>query len=111
MGADVFQHRRRSLRVPAELRIAVSCAGETVPGRTGMLSRFGALILCSLNLHEGDELTVTNRASGDSVACRVVWCGDMIVTGERKYGVEMVEDRPSFWGMDFTGLAGDEAVG
>jgi hypothetical protein len=111
MAPDSFPHRRRSLRIPAEVRLAVTYAGETVPGRTGMLSRFGALILCSLNLHEGDELTVTNRGSGDSVACRVVWCGDMVVTGERKYGIEMVEERPRFWGVDFSGLAGDEAVG
>jgi hypothetical protein len=105
-----FHHRRRSPRILREIRIAVTCGEETVPGRTNVLSRHGALILCSLNLHLGEELTVTNRATGEATACHVVWCGDMVIsTGERKFGVEMAEDRPGFWGIDFSGMAGEGA--
>jgi hypothetical protein len=111
MASDALMRRRRSPRILKELRIAVSWGGETLPGRTAVLSRYGAMILCGFNLELGDDLSVTNRVSGDSVRCHVVWCGDTIVTGERKYGVEMVEDRPGFWGIDFTTMAGDEATG
>jgi len=58
-----------------------------------------------MNCAEGDVLEVMNKTTHKNVWCRVVWCSSEIVGGARKLGVEMEEDQPAFWGIDFSSLS------
>ena len=103
------ESRRRSPRIAAQVPIDVAFQGAVIQGQTAVVNRHGALILCGLNCGDDDLLDVTNRTTLEQVACRVVWCGSELVGGRRKLGVEMTEDRPRFWGIDFSAL-GDAGV-
>ena len=98
------ESRRRSPRIAAQVPISVGYEGVVVEGQTAVVNRHGALILCGVNCTEGGLLEITNRTTREQVHCRVVWCGSEIVHGQRKLGVEMAEDRPAFWGIDFSAL-------
>lgn len=95
------ESRRRSPRVAVQVPVEVGFAGVVLEGRTALVSRHGALIQCGVNCARNDVLDVTNKATHEQVLCRVVWCGSEIVDGARKLGVEMGDDRPAFWGIDF----------
>lgn len=99
------ESRRRSPRVPMQVPIEVAFAGVTVDGHTALVSRHGALILCGVNCAKNDLLDITNRTTHEHVRCRVVWCGSEIVDDQRKLGVETADDRPAFWGIDFSALS------
>lgn len=99
------ESRRRSPRVTAQVPLEVSFEGVTVGGRSAVVNRHGALILCGINCPDGVVIEVKNKTTGEAVACRVVWCGSEIVDAERKLGIEMLEDRPDFWALDFEALA------
>ena len=99
------ESRRRSQRIAAQVPIAVAFEGLVVDGRTAVVNRHGALILCSVNCADDDLLDITNSTTHEHVRCRVVWCGSEIVDSERKLGVEMADDRPAFWGIDFSALS------
>lgn len=97
--------RRRSPRIAAQVPIAVAFEGLVVDGQTAVVNRHGALILCGVNCADDDLLDVTNKTTHENVRCQVVWCGSEIVDGVRKLGVEMGDDRPAFWGIDFSALS------
>ena len=98
--ADAGDPRRRSPRVVAQVPIRVAAGGAEALGQTAVVNEHGALILCGMTAADGDEVRVTNTVSGESVACRVVWAGDEDETGLRKYGIELLEERPRFWGFE-----------
>jgi hypothetical protein len=100
------ESRRRSPRITLQVPIAVAFEGLVVDGQTAVVNRHGALILCGVNCAEDDLLDVTNKTTHESVRCRVVWCGSEIVDGARKLGLEMTDDRPVFWGIDFASSSG-----
>jgi len=99
------ESRRRTPRIAAQVPIAVAFEGVVVEGQTAVVNRHGALILCGVNCADDDLLDVTNKTTREVVRCRVVWCGGEIVDGERRLGVEMTDDRPAFWGIDFSALS------
>ena len=103
---DGGESRRRSPRIAAQVPISVGYEGTVVEGQTAVVNRHGALILCGVNCSEDGLLEITNRTTHEQVHCRVVWCGSEILEGQRKLGVEMAEDRPAFWGIDFSALGG-----
>jgi hypothetical protein len=96
--------RRRSPRIAAQVAIDVGYKGVNADGRSALVSRYGGLILCGLNCAEQDLLHVRNRSTLETVQCRVAWCGSELIDGERKLGIELLEDRPDFWGIDFATL-------
>jgi hypothetical protein len=99
------ESRRRSPRIPVQIPIEVTFAGAIAAGHTAIVNRHGALILCPVNCVEGDVLDVINKTTHKNVSCRVVWCSNETADGVRKLGVEMEEDRPAFWGIDFSALS------
>lgn len=99
------ESRRRSPRIAAQVPLEVTFEGVTVGGRSAVVNRHGALILCGLNCPDGVVLAVKNKTNDETVACRVVWCGSEVVEAERKLGIEMLEAHPDFWGLDFEALA------
>jgi hypothetical protein len=102
---DAGAARRRSPRIPVQVPIEVDFEGTTVAARSAVVNRHGALILCGLNCAENDSLQLTNKKTHEQVRCRVVWCSSEIVDGERKLGVELSNDAPAFWGIDFSALS------
>jgi hypothetical protein len=101
---EAGEARRRSPRIPVQVPVDVDFGGTIVAGRSAVVNRHGALILCSLNCAENDSLELTNKKTNEQVGCRVVWCSSEIVDGERKLGVELSQDSPAFWGIDFSAL-------
>ena len=98
---DAGDPRRRSQRVVAQVPIRVAAGGAEALGQTAVVNEHGALIMCGVNAADGDEVRVTNTVSGESVACRIVWAaGDEDEAGLKKYGIELLEERPRFWGFE-----------
>jgi len=97
---DPGEARRRSKRVVAEIPIHVAAGGVEGLGETAVVNEHGALILSAVSAEDGDEIRVTNMVSGESVGCRVVWAGNEDETGLKKYGIELLEERPLFWGFE-----------
>ncbi len=97
---DPGEARRRSKRVVAEIPIRVVAGGVEGLGETAVVNEHGALILCAVSAEDGEEIRLINMVSGESVGCRVVWGGSEDETGLKKYGVELLEDRPLFWGFE-----------
>ena len=98
--ADAADPRRRSERVVAQVPIRVAAGGVEALGETAVVNSHGALILCGASAADGDEIRITNTVSGESVVCRVVWAGGEDETGLKKYGIELLEERPLFWGFE-----------
>ncbi len=74
--ADDQEARRRSQRVVAQIPIRVAAGAAEGIGQTAVVNRHGALILCAVSAGGEDE------------------------TGLRKYGIELLEERPGFWGFE-----------
>jgi hypothetical protein len=102
---------RRSQRVSARVAIQLETGGLSVDGYTAVVNDHGALVLARVHAEPGTVLTVTNRTTGESVPCRVVWSGDETSAHEVKLGLEMLEPRPGFWGLDFASASAAQLVG
>jgi len=98
--ADAGDPRRRSQRVVAQVPLRVAAGGAEALGQSAVVNRHGALILCGVSASDGDEIQVTNTVSGESARCRIVWAGGEDETGLKKYGIELLEERPRFWGFE-----------
>ncbi len=99
---DQPDSRRRSERVVSRIPIRVESGdGARSEGQTAVVNGNGALILCGLEVADGDTVTLTNLQSDDSAPCRVVWAGGRdAASGLQKYGLELLESRPGFWGFE-----------
>lgn len=99
---DQPDSRRRSERVVSQIPIRIVAeSGALGEGRTAVVNGHGALVLCALDAADGDAVTLTNLESRDSAACRVVWAGGAdAASGLQKYGLELLENRPGFWGFE-----------
>lgn len=102
--ADGSTGPRRSprimLRVPLRIEMGTSaCSAHTV-----IVSRHGALVLCRLAGAEGTRLDVWNLETGEQARFRVAFCGGEELPGLYKLGIELVDDRPAFWGPEYEEL-------
>jgi len=89
---------RRSPRVVFQIPIRIVGSGSACDGRTAVVNRHGALILCPVLYPDESTLQITNPESGEIAPFRVVWWGEDDAKGMHKAGVEMLEDRLHFWG-------------
>lgn len=92
---------RRSPRVLAQIPIQVCGEGPLCQGVTAVVNRHGALILVWGHYEMGAVIQVENLSNGDLASCRVVWDGGQEMNGQDKLGVELMEDKPDFWGVDY----------
>jgi PilZ domain len=102
--AEQPDSRRRSERVVSQVPIRLEApGGASGTGRTAVVNRHGALILCSIETPDGGDVQITNTQTGESAAGRVIWAGGKdAATGLVKYGVELLDDRPNFWGFEIS---------
>jgi hypothetical protein len=97
--------RRRSMRVLLSVPILVS--GKNAAGkdfkeetRTLVVNAHGALISLTSPVTAEQRILVSNRATQQSLACRVVYVGAP-QAGRMQMGIEFEKPMPSFWQIDF----------
>ena len=97
--------RRRSMRVLLSVPILVvgksaqkkDFSEET---RTLVVNAHGALISLAERQTAGDKITISNKATQHSIACRIVYVGAM-QAGKAQMGIEFERPAPKFWQIDF----------
>lgn len=91
---------RRSPRILAQVPVQIS--GERPHGaHTVVVNRHGALILSPVNYTTDSEITLQNRNTGAVARAHVVWSGGADTTGLFKLGIELVDELPEFWAVDY----------
>lgn len=89
------------------LSVPIHVAGTSPNGkafqedaRTLVVNAHGALISLAAPVAAGQKITVSNRATQQSLDCRIVHVGNM-QAGRTQLGVEFVKPSPTFWQIDF----------
>ena len=97
--------RRRSMRVLLSVPIQVS--GKTTDNkdfqeeaRTLVVNAHGALITLEARVAAGQMITVANKATRQSLGCRIVYLGTR-QGGKTQMGIEFAKPAPTFWQIDF----------
>jgi len=68
--------------------------------RTLVVNAHGALISLEAHVAADQQITVSNKATRQSLECRVVYVGNA-QTGKSQMGIEFVKPSPIFWQIDF----------
>ena len=92
---------RRSLRVLAQIPILITGEGPLHNGHTAVVNRHGAMVLVPENYPLGTIVEIKNLASSQCAKCEVVWLGGEDRPGTYKLGIELQEELPEFWGVDY----------
>jgi hypothetical protein len=97
--------RRRSMRVL--LSVPVNVSGKTAENqdfkeetRTLVVNAHGALISLAAHVAAGQSITLSNKATQQSIECKVVHLGNA-QGGKTQLGVEFVKPSARFWQIDF----------
>lgn len=97
--------RRRSMRVLLSVPIVVT--GKTSDGedfsedaRTLVVNAHGALIALGAQVSAGQPIVVANKATRQSLECRVVYLGNS-QGGKTQMGIEFLKPSSTFWQIDF----------
>jgi hypothetical protein len=97
--------RRRSMRVLLSVPILVS--GKTANNqdfkeetRTLVVNAHGALIALAAQVAAQQNVTLSNKATQQSIDCRVVHLGSA-QGGKTQVGLEFVKPSGKFWQIDF----------
>ena len=97
--------RRRSMRVL--LSVPIQANGKSTDGedfkeeaRTLVVNAHGALISLATPVAAGQHITISNKATHQSLDCRIVYLGNA-QGGKTQMGIEFVKPSPSFWQIDF----------
>ncbi len=96
---------RRSPRVLASIPILVAGEGPLYKGHTAVVNRHGALILVPTPYPVNATVEIQNQETSESAKFRVVWLGGLQRPGLYKIGVELLEERPDFWNVDYAEAA------
>ena len=96
---------RRSQRVCLSVPVTVSRQGlggnvASEDSRTLIVSAHGALLVLSLTVENGQEVTLKHPKTQEELACRVVYLGPD-QAGRREVGVEFEKPAPRFWRIAF----------
>jgi hypothetical protein len=97
--------RRRSMRVLLSVPIHVSGRDRKERNfdeetRTLVVNAHGALISLAAAVIAGQQITIANEATQQSLACRVVYLGSG-ASGKIQMGIEFAKPCPNFWQIDF----------
>lgn len=95
---------RRSSRVLARLNVLVTSSTASHNALTAVVNRHGALILSPVAYPVDTILEVKNMATALSCNARVVWFGGPENNSLFKLGIELDQERPEFWGIEFPPL-------
>ncbi len=92
---------RRSPRVLERVPILIAGEGPLYSAHTAVVNRHGALILSPMNYPDESVVEIQNQTTGECAKCRVVWNGGEERPGIYKLGIELIEELPEFWGVDY----------
>jgi len=92
---------RRSERVLLRIPVLLDAPGGAQPAETVEVSRHGGLVLSPVAHPAGAALVIKSLETGESARCRVAWCGGAVAPGLYRLGLELVEERPGFWGPEY----------
>ncbi len=92
---------RRSPRVLLKLSVLIEDPPPACPARTAVVNRQGAMLLSPRPYPLDTELRLRQLEGTGSMRFRVVWDGGSDDTGSHKIGIEMLEERPDFWGAEY----------
>jgi hypothetical protein len=76
--------------------------GARWSAESAVVSSVGALVLAPIDWADGCELRIENVETGQTARFRVVWSGGEDLPGRFKLGLELLDERPSFWGPRFS---------
>jgi hypothetical protein len=104
-GRVIDTGRRRSMRVLLSVPILVcgkslkqeDFAEET---RTLVVNAHGALIALSTPVNAGQLVSVSNKATQQTLDCKIVYLGNA-QAGKTQMGIEFVKPSPTFWQIGF----------
>ena len=89
------------------LSVPISVSGKNARGdtfteetRTLVVNAHGALISLAAPITGGQLVSVSNKATQNSIECKVVHLGSM-QAGKVQMGVEFERPCPAFWQIDF----------
>jgi hypothetical protein len=85
----------------ARVPILIAGEGPLYNAHTAVVNCHGALILSPENFAEGKNLEIQNQTTGESAKVRVVWSGGENRPGLYKLGIELLDELPEFWGVDY----------
>lgn len=104
-GWTADKGRRRSLRVL--LSIGVVIRGQNAEGKpfeeeanTLVVNAHGALIALRSEVVANQRITLTHKATKESLDCRVVYSG-AAQAGKVQVGIEFANPSPDFWQISF----------
>ncbi len=92
---------RRSPRVLAQIPIQISGEGPACRGVTAVVNRQGAMVLAPAVYHMDAVVQVQNLRTQETAQFRVIWDGGQEPGGQAKLGLEMLEEQPDFWGVEW----------
>lgn len=92
---------RRSPRVLLRLSVLIEDPPPACPARTAVVNRNGALLLSPREYPEETVLRIRHLERSGAGTFKVVFAGGQDETGFFKLGVELMEERPDFWGPDY----------
>ena len=89
------------------LSVPITVSGKTAKNesfveetRTLVVNAHGALISLGALVAADQQITVSNKATQQSLECRVVYVGSP-QAGKAQMGIEFVKPSPVFWQIDF----------
>jgi hypothetical protein len=89
------------------LSVPIHVSGKTTDNqdfveetRTLVVNAHGALISLAAAVAAGQSITVANKATRQSLECRIVYLGTA-QGGKTQMGIEFVKPSASFWQIDF----------
>ncbi len=85
----------------ASIPILVAGEGPLYNGHTAVVNRHGALIFVPASYPVNSIIEIQNQETGESAKFRVVWFGGLERPGLFKVGVELVDERPEFWNVEY----------
>ncbi len=105
MSRQILQELRRSPRIVCRVPLVFIHDGAPVMAHSAVINRHGAMVFSTQTWPAETHLEMQNQKTQDAVRVRVVWSGGQERPGLFKFGVEMLEDRPQFWGEDYSATA------
>lgn len=75
--------------------------GPIYSAHTAVVNRQGALILSPMNYEADTVIEAQNQNTGQSAKFRVVWSGGEDRPGLYKLGIELIDELPEFWAVDY----------
>ena len=92
---------RRSPRVLAQIPVLIRGEGSECSAHTAVVNRHGAMVLSSENYPLESVVEIQNLATDERAKCEVVWFGGEDRPGTYKLGIQLLEELPEFWGVDY----------